>query len=110
MVVQVEFDPADGFVVAGLRGGRLPLLLPGGEEVLTWNLVPIECGYVKIPKIQVMDRRPAAGAGADAAEGEGEAVPVVDIRWDGRSEDGQERLNNATKDRASSGASVLVLP
>lgn len=61
VVVQVEFDPADGFVLAGLRGGRLPILLPGGEEVLTWNLVPTECGYVKVPTIKVNDRRLTAG-------------------------------------------------
>ena len=110
VVVQVEFDPADGFVVAGLRSGRLPILLPGGEEVLTWNLIPIECGYVKVPIIKVTDRRPVAGAGADASEGDGEVVPVVDVRRDGRSEDGQDRLNTPTKDGANPGAVVLVLP
>ncbi|KIP04097.1 hypothetical protein PHLGIDRAFT_31528 [Phlebiopsis gigantea 11061_1 CR5-6] len=108
VVVQVEFDPADGFVLAGLRGGRLPILLPGGEEVLTWNLVPTECGYVKVPTIKVNDRRLTAGA--DTSEGEGEVVPVVDIRRDGRSKDGQDRMNTATKDGAGPDIVVLVLP
>lgn len=114
VVVQIEFDPSDGFVLAGIRSGRLPILLPGGEEVLTWNLIPIECGYVKIPKIKVTDRRISAGGGSDAqGESEGEAVSVIDVRWDGRSEDGQERLRTVVKDNKSSACSdvvVLVLP
>lgn len=112
VVVQVDFDPSDGFVLAGLRSGRIPILIPGGEEVLTWNLVPIECGYAKVPKIRVTDRRVPAGAGAEAqTEHEGEAIAVVDVRWDGRADTGEERLR--TKDRKGSSASditVLVLP
>ena len=114
VVVQIEFDSSDGFVLAGLRSGRLPVLLPGGEETLTWNLVPIECGYAKVPRIKVTDRRAPAGAGSDAqTESEGEPVSVVDIRWDGRSEDGQERMRTVVKDRKGSVGSdvvVLVLP
>lgn len=79
--------------------------------MLTWNLIPIECGYVKIPKIKVMDRRTSTGVGSDAqGESEGEAVSVIDVRWDGRSEDGQERLRNAVKDsKGSVGSDVVVL-
>ena len=94
VVVQLDLDPVtDGFIVSGLRQGRLPVLLPGAEERLTWNLIPVECGYVKVPKIRVTDRRNvidsqlAANANANAAAGkpaqsEGEEVRVVDMRTD----------------------------
>lgn len=110
VVVQVEFDPSDGFVLAGLRSGRIPVLLPGGEEVLVWNMVPIECGYVRVPRIRVTDRRTPAG-GADA-DHEGELVSVVDVRWDGQSEGAQERLRNASSDKKGSISDgvILVLP
>ncbi|KAL6305207.1 Gryzun, putative trafficking through golgi-domain-containing protein [Sparassis latifolia] len=89
VIVQLEPDNADGFVAAGLRSGRIPILLPGGEERLMWKLIPIECGYVKLPRIKVTDRRKAVGvqavAGQDAeVETEGEQVQIVDVRWDGR--------------------------
>ena len=69
------------------------MLLPGAEERLTWNLIPVECGYVKVPKIRVTDRRNvidsqlAANANANAvagkpAQSEGEEVRVVDMRTD----------------------------
>lgn len=82
-VISVSLDPqaSDGFVVAGLRSGRLPLVLPGGEERVTWNVIPIECGYVKVPRVRVMDHR---------SGGEGEVVRVVDVRfegWKGREEE-----------------------
>lgn len=111
VVVQVEFDPSDGFVLAGLRSGRVPLLLPGGEEVLVWNMIPIECGYVRIPRIKVTDRRTLAG-GTDAQDQEGDVLNVVDVRWDARTEEGQERLKDVSTDRkgGTSDAVVLVLP
>ncbi|CAL1711378.1 unnamed protein product [Somion occarium] len=53
IILQLEPDAVtDGFVVAGIRNGRLPILLPGGEEIIKWNLIPIECGWVKVPKIK----------------------------------------------------------
>jgi trafficking protein particle complex subunit 11 len=114
VVIQVDIDPSDGFVLAGLRSGRVPILLPGGEEVLTWNMIPIECGYVRVPRMKVTDRRTPTVSGADVqADGDGEVVSVVDVRWDGRAEDGQERLRNTGKDGKNAGFSdsvVLVLP
>lgn len=58
-VISVSLDPqpSDGFVVAGLRSGRLPLVLPGGEERVAWNVVPVECGYVPVPRVRVVDQR-----------------------------------------------------
>ena len=85
--MQVDFDQSDGFVLAGLRSGRIPILLPGDEETLTWNIIPMQCGYARVPKITVIDRRIPPGSTPDAVpEGEGEPVPVLDIRHDERSE------------------------
>ena len=79
VTAQIEPDPSDAFVISGLRSGRVPILLPGGEEQLTWRLIPIECGYVKVPKLKVLDRRTR---GLTELETDGEAINVVDIRWD----------------------------
>lgn len=90
VVVQVEFDATDGFVLAGLRAGRVPILLPGGEEILTWNAIPVECGYARLPKIKVTDRRqrvlsqPGTNPEVSSAEEQGEYVHVVDMRSDER--------------------------
>ena len=77
--VALDPQPSDGFVVAGLRSGRVPLVLPGAEARVTWNVIPIECGYVKVPRVRVVDHR----AGVRSEEGavgegvrEGEAVKV----------------------------------
>jgi hypothetical protein len=99
VTVHLEPDPSDGFVVAGLRSGRLPMLLPETEATLYWKLIPVECGFAKVPKIKVLDRRkaivlpgqepldPPPEPGSDA---EGDIVELVDVRWDGRSESGEE--------------------
>lgn len=111
VVVQVDFDPSDGFILAGLRSGRIPTLLPGGEEVLTWNMIPVECGYARVPRIKVTDRRNTSGSGDGPADSEGEVVPVVDVRWDGRGEDGQEKTRIVGEDKVgTSDILVLVLP
>lgn len=80
VTVQLELDAIDSFVVSGLRSGRIPIILPGGEEHLTWRLIPVECGFVRVPKIKVVDRR-TKGLGEDV---DGEHVKVVDVRWDRR--------------------------
>jgi len=99
VTVHLEPDASDGFVVAGLRSGRIPMLLPETEATLSWKLIPVECGFVKVPRIKVIDRRkaiippgqeppiPAPEPGSDA---EGDIVKLVDVRWDGRSESGEE--------------------
>jgi len=35
VIIQLELDASDGFVIAGLRSGRIPILMPGEEERLT---------------------------------------------------------------------------
>jgi len=87
VTVHLEPEGTDGFVVAGLRSGRVPILLPGSEEHVLWRLVPIECGYVRVPRIRVVDRRrsveQAQLQGAQGTlESELDAVRVVDVRWD----------------------------
>lgn len=72
ITVQLEADSLDSFVVSGMRTGRVPVLLPGAEEKLIWRLIPLECGYVKLPRIKVIDRRRAISAAVQSA---GEVVP-----------------------------------
>lgn len=103
--VTLDPQPSDGFVVAGLRSGRLPLVLPGAEERVTWNVIPIECGYVKVPRVKVMDHRRGEGGALGASgekEQEGEAVRVVDVRYEQWGEEGQERQGDM--------GTILVLP
>lgn len=120
---------ATGFVVAGLRAGRVPLLLAGSEERLVWMLIPVECGYVQLPRVRVLNRRRAppgtakalGGGGVvgsvggdetgadenaredkDAGDAEGREIKVVDVRTVSRKESGGD------EDRQI--GSVLVLP
>jgi hypothetical protein len=109
VTVQLELDASEGFVIAGLRSGRVPILMPGSEEKLTWELIPIECGYVKVPRIKVMDLRRAAvsetESGTEGVEAKGEVVKVIDVRIDHRTvSDGQSR------DYRSEASGILVLP
>ncbi|KAF5317621.1 hypothetical protein D9758_018225 [Tetrapyrgos nigripes] len=117
--VQLETDPADAFVVAGLRTGRVPVLLPGGEEKLAWNLIPVECGYVKVPRIRVTNRRSSGNAGGTDAGIDNEGVPVkiVDTRIEQRPgvpitsvQDEDVESENAQPIEESRIASILVLP
>lgn len=110
ITVHLETDAQDGFVVAGLRNGRLPILLPGAEEKVVWQLVPLESGYVKLPNIRVVDRRrtlpqPTGGE----THSEGETVRVVDIRIDQRrvvvGDTGETSMEESADENT-----ILVLP
>ncbi|KZP28516.1 hypothetical protein FIBSPDRAFT_917686 [Athelia psychrophila] len=111
VTVQLEPDTFDAFVVSGIRSGRVPILLPGGEEELVWRLIPIECGYQNVPKIKVVDLRSRVSA---EVEGEGEAVNVVDLRWDRREVPAVTRKSLESASGAVVGRevspTVLVLP
>ena len=119
IVVQLEPDSMDGFVVSGLRNGRLPVLLPGSEDKLIWNIIPIECGYVKVPRIKVTDKRkaiPVQPQGTDES-GEtpdafaGDLIKVIDAR---RGMNGQIEGDDSVNERSSADEeilpTVLVLP
>ncbi|KAI0079255.1 hypothetical protein K474DRAFT_1617849 [Panus rudis PR-1116 ss-1] len=127
ILLQLDTDTLnDGFVVAGLRSGRIPILLPGTEEVVRWNLVPVECGWVKVPKIKVTNRRKdVIGNGPNSQpedETEVESVQVIDVRWDSIPEDyvaregdaGVRKSSDVPKIETTHGRSheamVLVLP
>jgi len=86
----------------------LPLLLPGAEERVTWNLIPIECGYINVPRVRVVDHRGISGTvdgatGEREGEGGGELVRVVDVRFEQSRGVGEEigRVDVGT---------ILVLP
>lgn len=88
ITVQLETDALDGFIVAGLRSGRIPVLLPGAEERLLWRLIPVECGHVRIPRLKISNRRTAivAAQGSDQSGNadvpSGEVVRVVNVGHD----------------------------
>ncbi|KAF9560978.1 hypothetical protein CPC08DRAFT_817945 [Agrocybe pediades] len=114
VTVQLEPDSLDSFVVAGLRSSRVPVLLPGSEEKLVWRMIPIECGYVKVPRIKVIDRRKAIPVSQSSGEGDGstgDIVKVVDLRGDSRhgvvSLDSEE---NSEDSEARDFNTILVLP
>lgn len=103
ITAQLDLETSSGFVVAGLRSGRLPLLMPKTEEKLTWRLIPVECGHVRIPSVTLTDSRgPFAGTNADAEpELKGESVKIIHVWLHQQGE--QVELS---KDRRT----ILVLP
>ena len=119
LTVQLEPDTADAFLIAGQRNARVPTLLPGAEAQLVWSLIPVECGFVRVPRIRVVDKRNSAFTTStdpeqpSATEEEGIPVRIFDLRRD-------ERIEVADTDEAqgdtpegvdtSSIGPVLVLP
>jgi hypothetical protein len=88
VTIQLEPDPSDGFVVAGLRSGRVPIMLPGGEEKITWRLIPIDCGYVRVPRMKIVDKRRAIASAqglrepSAEVETEGDLIKIINVRLD----------------------------
>ncbi|KAF7315077.1 hypothetical protein MIND_00021900 [Mycena indigotica] len=121
VTVQLDPDAEDSFVIAGLRSGRIPILLPGDEETIQWRLIPIECGYVKVPRLKIMDKRraiPTAQRESNASsemETEGDVVRIVDARLNRASErkivlNGRVSVETTEPDTSQYIGSVLVLP
>jgi hypothetical protein len=88
-------EPTDGFVAAGFRSGALPLLLPGTEDTLSFNLIPLISGLIKLPTFRVhrtMKIEPTSPGqsedGSIRGAPLGDAVPVVDERWNETDEAG----------------------
>ncbi|KAI0300474.1 Gryzun, putative trafficking through golgi-domain-containing protein [Multifurca ochricompacta] len=122
--VQLEPDAADSFLIAGQRSARVPALLPGSEVRLAWSLIPIECGFVRVPRFRVLDKRNAGTVSPTqqppGIEEEGIPVRVVDMRREERAKMVDEALALALEDAPSGGGGgvddagsigpVLVLP
>nr|GAT57844.1 glutathione transferase omega-1 [Mycena chlorophos] len=120
VTIQLEPDVADAFVVAGLRSGRIPILLPGAEETVTWRIIPVECGHVQVPRLKIMDKRRAIPTGqrdpnatsTEGSETEGDVVKIVDVRFDRlreRAAKGAPSVETSAADDQRIGT-VLVLP
>jgi len=110
ITVHLEQDTPDGFILAGLSSGRIPILLPGSEHEVSWRIIPIDTGYVKMPKIRVMDRRKkAAGTAsaedADIMENDGDEILVTDARVGYAT-----LLHNAEMNLQLQTGTILVLP
>ena len=103
--VSIEFEQSESFVVAGVRNARLPLLVPGAEEKVIWNLIPLECGpSVPLPRIRVVDKRrdDEKREGAIAEDDMvADDVPVIDVRND-RRRAGSEPVNKADDSKPTS--------
>jgi len=116
-------EPTDGFVVAGLKSATLPLLLPETAEELTFNVIPINVGVLRLPHFKVNLRTlPQKGQEESDVQrstdtlggaGTGEIVESVDMRWDERDAEGA-RVYRAEIDgsvRPIDGSmSLLVIP
>jgi len=115
ITVHLEPDSLDSFVVSGMRTSRVPVLLPGAEEKLIWRIIPLECGYVRLPRIKVIDRRKAIPASqipgemVPAPEGStGDPVKVIDLRHDAWV-DGEDDPHAEYEGQEGRGT-ILVLP
>lgn len=120
LTVQLEPDASDAFLIAGQRKSLVPMLLPGAEVQLVWSLIPMECGFVRVPKIQVVDKRkagliasPANDESPAPPEEEGTPVRVFDLRREERVEVVEtDETSEGTPGGANVGSigPVLVLP
>lgn len=102
--------------------------MPGAEEKLTWTFIPVECGFVRVPKMFVTDKRLVEPRSEDvpkvpSQDEVGKAVRIVDTRREWRDqEDAQgaygtvNELQDILGGIASGGESmsgigpILVLP
>jgi len=113
--ITAHLDPEtlDGFVVSGIRSGRVPVLLPGSEEKLVWQMIPLECGYVQVPQIRVIHRPKTTSHAVEIsdgnAEGSGEAVKVIDLRHDLRQPNSEPEKIGFQEAKEGPGT-ILVLP
>ncbi|KAF8963658.1 Gryzun, putative trafficking through golgi-domain-containing protein [Flammula alnicola] len=121
VTVHLEPDSLEAFVVSGIRNGRVPILLPGSEEKLVWRMIPIECGYVKLPRIKVIDRRKAIPVSQSSGEpvvasdaSAGDLVKVVDLRHDTRQDvstrTDSESVHGDEVEQWEGPGTILVLP
>ncbi|KAG8829043.1 hypothetical protein FRC17_007182 [Serendipita sp. 399] len=81
-----SLEPTDNFVTAGMRSGRLPLILPGTEELLGINLIPTAVGVVKLPLFKVQRVAVEPSARSEAGDSSrislaADIIPTIDERW-----------------------------
>jgi hypothetical protein len=63
-------------------------MLPGGEEKITWRLIPIDCGYVRVPRMKIVDKRRAIASAQGLrepnaeVETEGDLIKIINVRLD----------------------------
>ncbi|KAG8758578.1 hypothetical protein FRC14_007889 [Serendipita sp. 396] len=81
-----SLEPTDAFVIAGMRAGRLPLILPDTEEALSFNLIPTIVGVVKLPlfkvqRVEVEDSSRSETVEQTRSSSSTEIVPTIDERW-----------------------------
>ena len=94
--VSLELGASESFVVAGVRNGRLPALIPGGEARIIWQLIPLECGpAVPLPTIKLTDsRRTQEIADSQAMdvplEASADLIRIIPLHSDRRLEDGSD--------------------
>lgn len=89
--IYLQIEPSDHFVLSGLRSGSLPVLLAGSEEHMSFNLIPISCGTVRLPVFKLLDRRKEneERKSSEGVEGE-KKVSIIDARLEERNEKGEE--------------------
>lgn len=102
--------------------------MPGAEEKLTWTFIPVECGFVRIPKMFVTDKRLAEPRSEDVLKAPsqdevGKPVRIIDTRREWRDQEDVQgaygtvnELQDILGGRAPGGESmsgigpILVLP
>lgn len=94
--VHLELSASESFVVAGIRSGRLAALIPGAEDKIVWQLIPLECGpAVPLPLIKLTDsRRTQEIADSQAMdvplEASADVIRIIPLHLDKRLEDGSD--------------------
>jgi hypothetical protein len=86
----VDAGSVSGCIVAGPKNAHVGVMLPGVQESVFWQVVPLDCGWVKVPKVKVVDKRKGPRMSGDAGLGEGGeigeelVVKVAEAKWERR--------------------------
>lgn len=70
--VYLDVDSSEAFVLAGPRHARLTTLLPGTSEQISYKLMPLLTGSVRLPVFRLYDRRKPLGLTGSAATMDGD--------------------------------------
>lgn len=80
--------------------------MPGAEESLTWKLIPIECGHVRLPRIRVTNRRKPMTSEVDGLS-DAETVKIIDVRM---RQQHRTDLSQQEQEQQDDLGTILVLP